>query len=167
VRYGAGDEVTVLGQYAGRAHSIERIEFADGTVIDKAALDALPVAPITGTEGDDTLAGQASDDTLAGGAGADTYPLYLGMGSDTIVDASASPAEASTLALAEGLSLDSLKAKRARETGERFEQTVNRLKGVAKILFIAHQLPRELAVDSVHRLKSNAWPHQGLVEGRT
>jgi len=34
-------------------------------------------------------------------------------------------------------------------TAERFAQTVNKLKGVATILFIAHQLPRGLAVDEV------------------
>jgi len=35
------------------------------------------------------------------------------------------------------------------QTAERFAQTVNKLKGSATILFIAHQLPRGLAVDEV------------------
>jgi subfamily B ATP-binding cassette protein HlyB/CyaB len=35
------------------------------------------------------------------------------------------------------------------QTAERFAQTVNRLKGMATLLFIAHQLPRGLAVDEV------------------
>jgi subfamily B ATP-binding cassette protein HlyB/CyaB len=39
-------------------------------------------------------------------------------------------------------------------TAERFAQTVNKLKGAATILFVAHQVPGELAVDSVHRLVS-------------
>src|SRR5256885_10106167 len=37
-------------------------------------------------------------------------------------------------------------------TAERFAQTVNQLKGVATILFIAHQLPKGLAVDEVFTL---------------
>jgi ATP-binding cassette, subfamily B, bacterial HlyB/CyaB len=37
-------------------------------------------------------------------------------------------------------------------TAERFAQTVNKLKGVATILFIAHQLPKGLAVDEVFTL---------------
>ncbi len=39
-------------------------------------------------------------------------------------------------------------------TAERFAQTVNRLKGAATILFIAHQLPKGLAVDEVFALAS-------------
>ena len=115
LRYGASDEVTIVGQYTGAAQAIERIEFSDGTVIDKAALDALSVAPITGTTGDDTLAGTAGDDTLEGGSGADSYSIYLGMGHDTIDDSSPSAAEVGTLQLAEGLTLDSLKASRVGE----------------------------------------------------
>jgi subfamily B ATP-binding cassette protein HlyB/CyaB len=38
------------------------------------------------------------------------------------------------------------------QTAERFAQTVNRLKGVATILFIAHQLPKGLAVDEFFSL---------------
>ncbi|MCC6211718.1 MAG: ATP-binding cassette domain-containing protein [Burkholderiales bacterium] len=40
------------------------------------------------------------------------------------------------------------------QTAERFAQTVNKLKGVATILFIAHQLPKGLAVDEVFSLSS-------------
>jgi len=38
------------------------------------------------------------------------------------------------------------------QTAERFAQTVNKLKGVATILFIAHQLPKSLSVDEVFTL---------------
>jgi ATP-binding cassette, subfamily B, bacterial HlyB/CyaB len=38
------------------------------------------------------------------------------------------------------------------QTAERFAQTVNRLKGVATAVFIAHQLPKGLAVDEVSSL---------------
>jgi len=37
-------------------------------------------------------------------------------------------------------------------TAERFAQTVNKLKGMATVLFIAHQLPKGLAVDEVFSL---------------
>jgi len=39
-------------------------------------------------------------------------------------------------------------------TAERFAQTVNKLKGVATIVFIAHHLPKGLAVDEVFTLAS-------------
>ena len=39
-------------------------------------------------------------------------------------------------------------------TAERFAQTVNRLKGVATLVFIAHQLPKGLAVDEVLQLSA-------------
>jgi subfamily B ATP-binding cassette protein HlyB/CyaB len=35
------------------------------------------------------------------------------------------------------------------QTGEKFAQTVNRLKGTATVLFVAHQLPKGLNVDEV------------------
>jgi subfamily B ATP-binding cassette protein HlyB/CyaB len=38
------------------------------------------------------------------------------------------------------------------QTAERFAQTVNKLKGMATVLFIAHQLPKGLAVDEVFTL---------------
>ena len=41
-------------------------------------------------------------------------------------------------------------------TAERFAQTVNQLKGAVTILFIAHQLPRGLAVDEVFNLAVHA-----------
>jgi Ca2+-binding RTX toxin-like protein len=115
IRYGATDAVTVIGQYTGAAQAIERIEFDDGSFIDKAALEALPIAPIAGTAGDDTLTGTPGNDTLEGGTGADTYTVTLGMGRDTIVDDSPSAAEIGTLQLAEGLTLDSLKARQVGE----------------------------------------------------
>ncbi|MGH7602919.1 MAG: calcium-binding protein, partial [Gemmatimonadaceae bacterium] len=110
IRYGATDAITVVGQYTGAAQAIERIEFDDGSFIDKAALNALPIAPIEGTAGDDTLSGTPGNDTIAGGAGADSYAMYLGMGRDTLIDDSPS-GETGTLALAEGLSLNALKAR--------------------------------------------------------
>ena len=40
------------------------------------------------------------------------------------------------------------------QTAERFAQTVNKLKGVATIVFIAHQLPKGLAVDEIFTLSA-------------
>ncbi|HEY6281120.1 MAG TPA: calcium-binding protein [Burkholderiales bacterium] len=130
IRYGQGDEITVKGQYAAPGNAIERIEFADGTVINKAALDAISIAPIVGTAGNDVLEGTEGDDTLLGldggdvldggsgndriegGAGADMYLFYRGMGSDTLVDAAPVPEEMSALKLEAGLTLDSIKTQR-------------------------------------------------------
>ena len=40
------------------------------------------------------------------------------------------------------------------QTAEKFAQTVNRLKGVATVVFIAHQLPKGLSVDEVFSLNT-------------
>jgi len=50
-------------------------------------------------------------------------------------------------------------------TAERFAQTVNRLKGVATVLFIAHQLPKGLSVDEVHALSADRATQMRVVEG--
>lgn len=139
IAYGSSDRVTVTGQYINIINSIERIEFDDGTVIDAAALASLPIAPVTGTANDDVLSGTTADDTLLGlagndlldggptehipglptgndrlegGAGADRYAMYVGMGQDTLVDASPTADETSTLALDAGLVFDNLKSTR-------------------------------------------------------
>ena len=110
---GADNEITIAGQYNPGGDNIEAITFADGSSINKAELDALPVGQIIGTEGDDFLPGTRGDDfiqglgggdfmdggprvhganlvtgndTLDGGAGSDSYPIYPGMGQDLIID---------------------------------------------------------------------------------
>lgn len=50
------------------------------------------------------------------------------------------------------------------QTAERFAQTVNKLKGAATILFIAHQLPRGLAVDDVFTLSVEKAVQMRVVE---
>jgi len=76
VRYGAGDEILITGQYSMAGADIERITFADGQTIEKAELDALEVGvvdgtvdadEIYGTAGNDLLRGQDGDDYLDGG----------------------------------------------------------------------------------------------------
>lgn len=49
-------------------------------------------------------------------------------------------------------------------TAERFAQTVNRLKGMATMLFIAHQLPKGLAVDDVFTLAGEKAAQIRLIE---
>ena len=49
-------------------------------------------------------------------------------------------------------------------TAERFAQTVNRLKGAATILFIAHQLPKGLAVDEIFTLAAEKVTQMRVVE---
>src|SRR6185503_3886675 len=49
IGYRSGDQVTVKGQYFGRAEGIERIELAGGETIERAELDAIEVTPIVGT----------------------------------------------------------------------------------------------------------------------
>jgi subfamily B ATP-binding cassette protein HlyB/CyaB len=50
------------------------------------------------------------------------------------------------------------------QTAERFAQTVNKLKGVATVLFIAHQLPKGLAVDAVEALRDERATSMQVVE---
>ena len=49
-------------------------------------------------------------------------------------------------------------------TAERFAQTVNKLKGLATMLFIAHQLPKGLAVDEVLALSPDKATQMRVVE---
>ena len=51
------------------------------------------------------------------------------------------------------------------QTAERFAQTVNRLKGVATILFVAHQMPKGLVVDEVASLGGDRATFVRVVEG--
>ena len=53
-------------------------------------------------------------------------------------------------------------------TAERFAQTVNKLKGMATMLFIAHQLPKGLAVDEVFSLTAEKATQMRVIdEGQT
>jgi len=54
------------------------------------------------------------------------------------------------------------------QTAERFAQTVNRLKGQVTVLFIAHQLPKGLAVDEVFTLSGEKATQMRVIdEGQT
>ena len=71
VRYGAGDEILIEGQYSVSGGAIESIVFADGQVIAKAALDALEIGAVEGTAGADELYGTTGNDVLRGHEGDD------------------------------------------------------------------------------------------------
>lgn len=99
---GTSDSVTIDHQFYLRhlfqggvnTPGIERFEFADGTVMNRAEFEALiTLAPTT--VGDDLIAGGAAADTLAGGLGndilvgedgADTYIYNPGDGADRIIE---------------------------------------------------------------------------------
>jgi trimeric autotransporter adhesin len=125
---GGADELVVEGYYVNPANRIERIVFADGGEIAAAALDALQVPPIEGTDADDYLLGTAYGDTLlgragndwldggggndrlVGGAGIDAYWLRLAGGLDRAIE---DGSEASVIRLGPGLQFTDLRAVRA------------------------------------------------------
>ncbi len=85
---GTEDRITVFGYYANLAQRIERVEFADGTVWDQAALAS---AKYLGTEGADYINGTDDAERFEAGAGDDYVTamggndaVYGGTGSDTL-----------------------------------------------------------------------------------
>ncbi len=129
-RMADGGTVRVSGMYNfNSSNAIERVEFADGSFLDAAALAALPQGVVLGTQGNDILVGGSLDDTiegrgghdwlnggdqgadtLIGGAGHDRYRLGYGTESDTVVEAAG---EASTVELDRGLTLSDLRASQS------------------------------------------------------
>ena len=98
IEYGSGDQVTVQGQFNYAANRIERIVFGDGSAVTSDFLNTLAVAPIVGTNLDDTMTGTPSDETLMGLGGNDAYAFGAGTGRDSWVDSGAN-----TIALQVGL----------------------------------------------------------------
>jgi Ca2+-binding RTX toxin-like protein len=98
---GGADQLTVSMYFFGPVFQVERVEFADGTVWDRAAIEDLVTPRITGTAGpdllfgangnerlfglagDDQLSGLDGNDHVDGGPGADQ--LIGGTGDDTYV----------------------------------------------------------------------------------
>ena len=107
-----GDSITVIGQFYEGWETVERFEFADGTVwtaddvkaqilsgqttaladtIEGFLGDDLLVGAggddaLRGADGNDRLIGGADDDYLVGGAGSDTFVFAKGDGVDWIAD---------------------------------------------------------------------------------
>jgi Ca2+-binding RTX toxin-like protein len=88
-----GETVTVAGHFDGTNSGIEQLLFADGTSLDRAAIEAAAWYrgtagndTITGNGADNTLDGLGGDDLLKGSFGSDTYLYRAGDGNDTIQD---------------------------------------------------------------------------------
>jgi len=87
---GDGDAVLLADWFWQGEARIDRVEFADGTVWDNAALEALAARRagsedndvLWGTSGDDVMTGAGGDDQLFGGAGSDV--LAGGPGYDNL-----------------------------------------------------------------------------------
>ena len=85
---GSTEYITVNDWGQGADYRIERVEFADGTALDAAALATIPFIgtenndTITGTAGNDTIFGLGGNDGLSGVDGDDT--LYGGAGNDSL-----------------------------------------------------------------------------------
>ncbi len=123
----AGDRMRLVGAFSAEGLKLDRIEFSDGSVIAHEALLALPVVPVDGTDGADTLSGTPVDETirglggddfidggagndrLEGGPGADSYAFDYGMGWDEIVEPGG---EGGRVVLSAPLSLDALFVER-------------------------------------------------------
>jgi Ca2+-binding RTX toxin-like protein len=99
---GTSDSVTIDHHFLLRHHfrdgvntpGIERFEFADGTVMDRAQFEAL-ITLVPATSGDDLISGGGGADRLAGGLGndilvgedgPDTYVYNVGDGDDRIIE---------------------------------------------------------------------------------
>jgi Ca2+-binding RTX toxin-like protein len=133
---GGADSLTLSNWFSGDAYKVERVEFANGTVWDSAALLALiPGATegndvligtagddvinglggsdtIQGSVGNDTLDGGAGNDYLLGGAGNDVYLFGPGSGQDTVYDTDWSAGNVDTVRFAVGVAPSDVKVTR-------------------------------------------------------
>ena len=120
----SSDSVTIhLGTF-GVTYRVDRVVFADGTVLSMEDLRArMQTLAMLGTDGDDwidgtdladTIAGGRGNDTLVGGTGSDTYIFNVGDGHDTIddIDHSGNQTDQDTLRLGEGLTHAGLEVTR-------------------------------------------------------
>jgi len=87
-----GQQIHDVDHFWANVRGIDQITFGDGTIWDRATIDAQAAAihgtggndTINGTSGDDILDGGPGTDTLNGGAGNDTYIFATGYGTDTV-----------------------------------------------------------------------------------
>lgn len=76
-RNGSADSIYVQDFMAGGTESIDRIRFADGSVLSKEDIIRL-ASSVYGTEGNDQLYGLSTDSFMYGLGGADVLTAYLG-----------------------------------------------------------------------------------------
>ncbi|MBI5587048.1 MAG: hypothetical protein HY889_01625 [Deltaproteobacteria bacterium] len=90
---GTSDKITVENWYGDNAYKLERFDFANGTSLTGAEVEAMAV--IRGTAGDDWIYGSPENEKFEGGlgndyisgdGGNDTYLFQRGGGQDTITD---------------------------------------------------------------------------------
>ncbi|MCW5626649.1 MAG: hypothetical protein KIT73_18180, partial [Burkholderiales bacterium] len=109
IHHGETDRVTVERFFEAPGYQIEQIRFADGSTIEYAELEAVPIGPVSGTTGDDHMTGSSAADTLIGGSGNDTYVLGWGIGADEVVEVAG---ETSAIVLQGGIRTDDLVIRR-------------------------------------------------------
>src|SRR5262245_461147 len=88
-----GQEIADENHFSSSGRGIDRIQFADGMVWNRAMMDAqVSYIGTAGNDqiesffGDDTIIGGRGDDLLGGNQGADTYVYARGDGNDIIMD---------------------------------------------------------------------------------
>ncbi len=111
---GTADQVTIQNWKYGDDYRIERVEFADGTLWNKAYLQAIPFVGTAGNDyllgdsGNNTLDGRAGNDTLQGGKGNDSYLFNLGDGQDTVSDYDYTLDNMDTVRFGKGITADGI-----------------------------------------------------------
>jgi Ca2+-binding RTX toxin-like protein len=89
----SGEVLKALYQFADTNNGLDQIQFADGTLWDRAQIS--DAAWVRGTSGNDTINGTgndeifdggAGDDVIAGSTGSDTYIFGIGSGNDTVTE---------------------------------------------------------------------------------
>lgn len=88
-----GQTLQITQQFSNETQGMEFFEFADGTIWDRAAIQANSFIrgtsgadTISGSNGNDNILGLEGDDLLQGGRGDDLYVFRAGDGADTISD---------------------------------------------------------------------------------
>jgi Ca2+-binding RTX toxin-like protein len=78
---GADDRITINNWFSHAYYQVERVEFADASVLTAAQLTSM-AAIVTGTEGNDSITGWDGNETYYGLGGNDT--IYSGNGNDIV-----------------------------------------------------------------------------------
>jgi Ca2+-binding RTX toxin-like protein len=113
---GSDDRISIADTGNPDDYQIEKVEFADGTVWDKATLNALPRTILGsaasewlgGDFGDNTFEGGAGDDSLGGDGGSDTYLFNRGDGKDAIYENGSALTDTDIIRFGEGITPDDI-----------------------------------------------------------